>query len=139
MDDTERDVPEHVDIEQDPTIAWAPGITEDTREDSSGKLTGAFAWALTIEGGPRSGLTYILGPGNTTAGRGAEAAIFLPDVTVSREHVRFSIDKNGMSMSDLGSTNGTYVNGNRLAAGMLKEGDKLMIGKYHLRVSRGHG
>jgi pSer/pThr/pTyr-binding forkhead associated (FHA) protein len=42
-------------------------------------------------------------------------------------------------MSDLASTNGTYVNRQRLAAGMLKEGDELMIGKYHLRVSRGHG
>ncbi|MEN8040578.1 MAG: FHA domain-containing protein [Actinomycetota bacterium] len=139
MDDRNRDVPEHVDIEQDPTIAWAPGATRDTREDSSGKLAGAFAWALTIEGGPRTGLTYVLGPGNITAGRGAETAIFLPDVTVSREHVRFSVDKNGLSMSDLGSTNGTYVNGQRLSAGTLSEGDELMIGKFHLRVSRGHG
>jgi len=139
MKDTRDDVPDHVDIEQDPTIPWEPGGDQDTREDSSGKLTGSFAWALTIEGGRQTGLTYVLGPGNTVAGRGAVAAIFLPDVTVSREHVRFGVDSSGLSMSDLGSTNGTYVNGQRLAAGMLKEGDELMIGKYHLRVSRGHG
>lgn len=139
MDDFEGDVPEHVDIEQDPTILWEPEGADGTREDSSGKLTGAFAWALTIEDGPQSGLTYVLGPGNTVAGRGADAAIFLPDVTVSREHVRLAVDNSGLSMSDLGSTNGTYVNGQRLAAGMLKEGDLLMIGKYHLRVSRGNG
>ena len=139
MDDTERDVPENVDIEHDPTISWEPGGQQDAREDSSGRLTGAYGWALTIEGGPQTGLTYVLGPGNTVAGRGAEAAIFLPDVTVSREHVRFSVDTAGLSMSDLGSTNGTYVNSERHAAGMLKEGDELMIGKYHLRVSRGHG
>jgi pSer/pThr/pTyr-binding forkhead associated (FHA) protein len=139
MDDFEGDVPEHVDIEQDPTISWEPEGADGTREDSSGKLTGAFAWALTIEDGPQSGLTYVLGPGNTVAGRGADAAIFLPDVTVSREHVRLAVDNSGLSMSDLGSTNGTYVNGQRLAAGMLKEGDRLMIGKYHLRVSRGNG
>jgi pSer/pThr/pTyr-binding forkhead associated (FHA) protein len=42
-------------------------------------------------------------------------------------------------MSDLASTNGTYVNGERLTAGMLKEGDQLMVGKFHLRISRGHG
>jgi pSer/pThr/pTyr-binding forkhead associated (FHA) protein len=42
-------------------------------------------------------------------------------------------------MSDLGSTNGTYVNDRRLTAGTLEEGDQMMIGKYHLRVSRGHG
>jgi pSer/pThr/pTyr-binding forkhead associated (FHA) protein len=139
MDDIEGGVPEHVDIEQDPTISWEPGSADDTREDSSGKLTGAFAWALTIEGGPQTGLTYVLGPGNTVAGRGADAAIFLPDVTVSREHVRLAVDNAGLSMTDLGSTNGTYVNGQRLAAGMLREGDQLMIGKYHLRVSRGNG
>lgn len=139
MDDTEKGPPENIDIEQDPTISWEPGDTEDTREDSSGKLAGAFAWALTIEGGPQTGLTYVLGPGNTVAGRGAEAAIFLPDVTVSREHVRFSVDTAGLSMSDLASTNGTYVNNQRLAAGTLKEGDELLIGKYHLKVSRGHG
>lgn len=139
MDDTDRDVPENVDIEQEPTISWEPGAPEHSKVDSSGRLAGDFAWALTIEGGPQTGLTYVLGPGNTVAGRGAESAIFLSDVTVSREHVRFSVDNAGLSMADLGSTNGTYVNGQRHAAGMLKEGDELMIGKYHLKVSRGHG
>lgn len=139
MQDARDNVPDDIDIEQDPTVSWEPGGAPDVREDSSGRLTGAFAWALTIEGGRQTGLTYVLGPGNTVAGRGPDAAIFLPDVTVSREHVRFSVDNTGLSMSDLGSTNGTYVNGQRLAAGMLKEGDELMIGKYHLRVSRGHG
>jgi pSer/pThr/pTyr-binding forkhead associated (FHA) protein len=139
MADTDEEQPQPIDIEQDPTISWEPGAGDDAREDSSGKLTGAFAWALTIEGGPQTGLTYVLGPGNTVAGRGPDSAIFLPDVTVSREHVRFAVDASGLSMSDLGSTNGTYVNGQRLSAGMLKEGDQMMIGKYHLRISRGHG
>ncbi|RLE12945.1 MAG: FHA domain-containing protein [Actinobacteria bacterium] len=139
MEDIHDDVPDHVDIEQDPTVLWEPDATAETREDSSGKLAGAFAWALTIEGGPQTGLTYVLGSGMTVAGRGSESAIFLPDVTVSREHVRFVVDDAGLAMSDLGSTNGTYVNSQRLAAGMLREGDELMIGKYHLRVSRGHG
>jgi hypothetical protein len=139
MDDTDKQQPQPVDIDQDPTISWEPGAGDDAAEDSSGRLTGAFAWALTIEGGPQTGLTYVLGPGNTVAGRGPNSAIFLPDVTVSREHVRFAVDASGLSMSDLGSTNGTYVNGQRLSAGILKEGDQMMIGKYHLRISRGHG
>jgi pSer/pThr/pTyr-binding forkhead associated (FHA) protein len=139
MDDTDKQQPQPVDIDQEPTISWEPGAGDDAAEDSSGRLTGAFAWALTIEGGPQTGLTYVLGPGNTVAGRGPNSAIFLPDVTVSREHVRFAVDASGLSMSDLGSTNGTYVNGQRLSAGILKEGDQMMIGKYHLRISRGHG
>lgn len=138
MDDIENDN-QDLDIEQDATLVWVPPPAEDLSEGAPGRLEGAFGWALTIEGGPQTGLTYVLGPGNTIAGRGSESSIFLPDVTVSRDHVRFSVDATGLALSDLGSTNGTYVNGERLDAGMLKEGDELMIGKYHLRVSRGHG
>lgn len=145
MVDDAKDTPDDVDIgididiELEPTVLWTPDASESERQEASSKLTGDFAWALTIEGGPQTGLTYVLGPGNTIAGRNAGAAIFLADVTVSREHVRFAVDSSGLSMTDLGSTNGTYVNEHRLPAGVLSEGDELMIGKFHLRVSRGHG
>ena len=136
-DDTGADEPaDHVEIEHEPTVTWEP---ETPAAEPGAEVAGAFAWALTIEGGPRTGLTYVLGPGNTLAGRSGDAEIFLADVTVSREHARFSVDANGLSMTDLGSTNGTYVNGRRHDAGRLEEGDELMIGKFHLRVSRGHG
>lgn len=128
-----------VSIEHDPTVAWEPSGPEGDPGDSNSRLEGAFAWALTVEHGPQAGLTYVLGPGNTVAGRGGSCAIFLADVTVSREHARFSVDATSLSVTDLGSTNGTYVNGQRHEAGQLSEGDRLMIGKFHLRVSRGHG
>jgi pSer/pThr/pTyr-binding forkhead associated (FHA) protein len=124
-------------IEQDPTLAWEPSPA--AGESSGSKVTGAFGWALTVETGPQAGLTYVLGPGNTVAGRGGECGIFLADVTVSREHARFSVDASGLCVTDLASTNGTYVNGTRHDAGKLAEGDELMIGKFHLKVSRGHG
>lgn len=134
-DDARKDA---VEIEQEPTVSWEPGLP-DPDAPAGGKVEGAFSWALTIEGGPQTGLTYVLGPGNTVAGRSGEAEIFLADVTVSREHARFSVDSRGLSVADLGSTNGTYVNGRRHEAGMLNEGDELMIGRFHLRVSKGHG
>lgn len=133
----DRPLDDAVEIEHEPTVSWDP--TQETGPDAPPTIAGAFAWALTIEGGPQTGLTYVLGPGNTVAGRAGDCQIFLPDVTVSREHARFSVDASGLSLTDLGSTNGTYVNGTRLEAGQLAEGDELMIGKYHLRVSRGHG
>lgn len=133
MDD--KPLGDHVEIEQEPTVAFEPpGLAP---EGEGATVAGAFAWALTIEGGPQTGLTYVLGPGNTLAGRSGVCEIFLADVTVSREHARFSVDANSLSMADLGSTNGTYVNGVRHDAGKLDEGDELMIGKFHLRVSRG--
>ena len=130
---------DRISIEQDPTMAWEPVSPEGGAEGSGSRLEGAFAWALTVENGPQTGLTYVLGPGNTVAGRGGSCAIFLADVTVSREHARFSVDATGLSVTDLGSTNGIYVNGQRHDVGKLAEGDGLMIGKFHLRVSRGHG
>lgn len=139
MQGDDTNIPDDVELEQEPTLSWEPTSAEATLETAPSRLEGAFAWALTIEGGRQTGLTYVLGPGNTIAGRGAESAIFLPDITVSREHARFSVDATGLSMSDLGSTNGTYVNGKRHAAGMLAEDDLLMIGKFHLRVTKGHG
>jgi pSer/pThr/pTyr-binding forkhead associated (FHA) protein len=139
MEADDTNIPDDVELEQEPTLSWEPTPVEATPETTSSRLEGAFAWALTIEGGRQTGLTYVLGPGNTVAGRGADSAIFLPDITVSREHARFSVDAAGLSMSDLGSTNGTYVNGIRHDAGMLAEGDLMMIGKFHLRVSKGHG
>jgi pSer/pThr/pTyr-binding forkhead associated (FHA) protein len=127
-----------IELEQEPTVSWDP--SDDTSEgDPTGAVTGAFAWALTIEKGPQRGLTYVLGPGNTVAGRSGDCDIFLADVTVSREHARFAVDAGGLSMTDLGSTNGTYVNGRRHEAGKLHEGDTLLIGKFQLRVSKGHG
>lgn len=134
----DRPIDDSVEIEHEPTVAFDP-TREPADAEAHGTIAGAFGWALTIEGGPQTGLTYVLGPGNTVAGRAGNCEIFLPDVTVSREHVRFSVDAGGLSMSDLGSTNGTYVNGQRRDAGQLGEGDELIVGKYHLRVSRGHG
>ena len=139
MIDGETPDPGDGSIEHDLTMAWEPGAPGADPEGSKSRLEGAFAWALTVENGPQSGLTYVLGPGNTVAGRGGDCAIFLADVTVSREHARFSVDANSLSVTDLGSTNGTYVNGRRHEAGQLAEDDQLMIGKFHLRVSRGHG
>ena len=139
MSDKDRQIPQDVEVDPDPTVSWEPAEDSPGPESSPGRLEGAFAWALTIESGPQTGLTYVLGPGNTVAGRGPDCAIFLPDVTVSREHARFSVDASGLSMTDLASTNGTYVNGARYEAGMLAEGDLLMIGKFHLLVSKGHG
>lgn len=137
-DDDARTPGDGVEIEQEPTVTWVPEeVVEEG--DLQRHVEGSFAWALTIERGPQAGLTYVLGPGNTIAGRSGDCGIFLADVTVSREHARFQVDASGLSMTDLGSTNGTYVNGRRHEAGLLHEGDELLIGKFHLRVSKGDG
>lgn len=127
-----------VEIEEDPTLRWEPGSDPVPSDTGATRLEGAFAWALTIEGGPQTGLTYVLGKGDSIAGRGATSSVYLPDVTVSREHARLRVADDKLKITDLASTNGTYINGVRHATGTLSIDDLVMIGKFRLRVSKGH-
>lgn len=124
-------------IEQDPTVLYSPG--EDTAGlESDQRVAGAFRYALVVVGGPTAGLAYVLGDGVTMAGRNDTSDIFLGDVTVSREHARFVVDDQGLVVTDVGSTNGTYVNLERVGEAQLKPGDEVIIGKFHLRVTAGN-
>ncbi len=123
-------------LEHDQTVFYAPG--EDTAGVESGqRVAGAFRYALVVESGPTAGLAYVLGEGQTVAGRSDRSDIFLGDVTVSREHARFVVDETGLTVTDAGSTNGTYVNMERVAEATLRPGDEVIIGKFHLRVTAG--
>lgn len=125
-------------VDRDPTIAYEPPIQPDTA-GAGARVAGSFRYALVVERGPRAGLTYVLGEGETLAGRSDDVDIFLGDVTVSRHHARFTVDDGGLRVEDLGSTNGTYVNMRRLDRARLSPGDEVIIGKFHLIVVRGDG
>ena len=83
------DGPEHV--EHEPTVIYDP-TAEPAGVGSGSSVAGAFGWALTVDSGPQAGLTYVLGPGDTLVGRGADCDIFLGDVTVSRHHAKLVVD-----------------------------------------------
>ena len=124
-------------IDDDSTEAFRPVRRPDAGEESV-RVEGSFKYALVVEGGPQTGLTYVLGDGETSAGRGPESDIFLADVTVSRHHAVFNVDTEGLTVTDLGSTNGTYVNGRRHETAALAPGDEVMLGKFHLVVVVGN-
>jgi pSer/pThr/pTyr-binding forkhead associated (FHA) protein len=81
-------------------------------------------------------VTFRLLPGSTkTLGR-AQAADFIVDVAlVSRVHCRFTLDNTGLGVEDLGSTNGTWVNGRRIERAPLLEGDKIKVGRLEFAVT----
>lgn len=127
-------------VETDPTVLFVPlgDRTEHplTREEAA-HVEGLSGYALVVERGPRTGMTYLLPPGNTTVGRHPESDIFLNDVTVSRHHCRFKIADDSLSLEDSGSTNGTYVNEKRIDNAELSPGDEVMVGRFHFVVARG--
>ncbi len=64
----------------------------------------------------------------TVVGRGSEADLRLADTGVSRAHAELRIERGGTRVVDLSSTNGTLVNGRRVAEAELADGDRLDIG-----------
>src|SRR4051812_25109186 len=67
--------------------------------------------------------------GQLTIGRGANADVRLDEDGVSRAHAKLVARPDGaIEIADLGSTNGTWVNGERITSHLLKDGDKIQIG-----------
>jgi FHA domain len=71
----------------------------------------------------------------TVLGRSAEADVLLDDPYASEFHMRLVASDNGLVLHDLGSTNGTYVNGRRITAPTtMRRGDTIQVGKTVMEV-----
>ena len=83
------------------------------------------------------GLTFRMLPGTLkTMGRAPRADFVVDAALVSRVHCRFVLNDSGeLALEDLGSTNGTFVNGKKVARVTLNNGDKLTIGRVQFVVS----
>ena len=91
---------------------------------------GVGAGSLVMPSGQHVGL----GEDVTTIGRLPESTITIDDGNVSREHARISAGSGGYVVADLGSTNGTLVNGVRInGQQLLVDGDIVSFGSTHLR------
>jgi len=82
-------------------------------------------------------LTFRLLPGSLkTMGRAARADFVVDAALVSRVHCRFTLsDDNRLEIEDLGSTNGTFVNGEKVVKLRLNAGDKVAVGRVHFVVN----
>ena len=95
----------------------------------------ATSASLSLDDG--SGRTYDLSPGSHVIGRGQDSSFRLPDTGVSRRHLEIKWDGQTATLSDLGSTNGTTVNGNPVQTWQLGDGDVIRVGHSSL-VFRTH-
>jgi pSer/pThr/pTyr-binding forkhead associated (FHA) protein len=129
-----------VEVESDPTVVYVPiqdRADHPLSREEAGSVEGFTGYALVIERGPQTGMTYVLTPGNTTVGRHPESDIFLNDVTISRQHCRFLLGEGKLVVEDSGSTNGTYVNDARVDEAQLRAGDEVVVGRFHFLVAHG--
>lgn len=67
-------------------------------------------------------------------GRKEENRIVLPDKSVSRQHAQLEIIEGNVTIQDLGSANGVFVNGKQIEKETINEGDTVQIGKYSLEL-----
>jgi predicted component of type VI protein secretion system len=90
----------------------------------------ASSFRMIVRTGPNPGTTYDLTKEVSLLGRDVSNEIILGDAEISRQHARLTRTPGGYVLEDLGSTNGTFVNGERLMAPrVLNPGDLVALGE----------
>ena len=94
-------------------------------------------WTLQSVDPADADLTFRLLPGTLkTMGRAPRADFVVDAALVSRVHCRFTLNEtNELQLEDLGSTNGTFVNGKKVRRTQLSDGDKLTVGRVRFLVN----
>ncbi|MFW5714536.1 MAG: FHA domain-containing protein, partial [Brevefilum sp.] len=87
-------------------------------------------YQLTMRSGPKPGKTYPIEQEELLLGRDMENDIAISDPEVSRRHARFYLENSNIYVEDLGSTNGTFLNGERISSPQqLRPGDVITLGE----------
>jgi pSer/pThr/pTyr-binding forkhead associated (FHA) protein len=93
-------------------------------------------WILATDDPAVEPLIFRLPPGAVrTIGRSPGAQFIVEAALVSRLHCQLTATAASLQVKDLGSTNGTFVNGKRVKTAELTEGDMLSVGRLELIVS----
>jgi len=97
----------------------APGTPDDVRQNDA---------YLVVMAGSNVGEMYKVEKDQLVIGRGDKADLRLVDDGISRDHAKIVKEGDRMVLEDMGSTNGTYCNGERVSRHPLAEGDKILLG-----------
>ena len=88
---------------------------------------------LSILKGPQTGSTFVLDAPEITIGRDPSSSVFLNDMTVSRRHAVLRISTTGTAtIEDLGSLNGTWVDGAIVKTAPIVDGSTIQVGTFRM-------
>ena len=115
--------------DQQPNYGQQPGYGQ--QQGGWGGYPQQMTATISLDDG--SGRSYQLTEGTHVIGRGQDSAFRLPDTGVSRRHLEINWDGHQATLTDLGSTNGTTVNGNPIQqTWQLNDGDVIRVGHSSL-------
>lgn len=87
---------------------------------------------LLVISGPLQGSEFVIGKEDFTIGSGKQNDLAIDDSTVSKRHCEITVEEGGYRITDLNSTNGTFVQGVRVSSAFLNPGSEFQIGKTHI-------
>ncbi|MCK5566928.1 MAG: FHA domain-containing protein [Actinomycetia bacterium] len=108
----------------DITEEISENIIRQLKQIPSGKI------GLLVIKGPNIGDKFFIEKDEFLIGRSPESDVLLDDITVSRKHAILRKDADNYRLTDAGSLNGSYLNGNIVEEAVLSNGDRIQIGKY---------
>src|SRR6202041_3845714 len=115
---------------QDPSVkAPAPTISRGTRSYVLRFISGKY----------QGGEFPIVPEKQIVVGRSSDLDMVLVEDMVSRKHARIAMQSDQVWIEDFGSTNGTFVNGEKIKRARLKEGDRVLIGTSILKLIASDG
>jgi hypothetical protein len=110
-----------------PSSPTASVATSHTGEENTSTRTMKGKWYLELVGGEQMGRRVVLNKPLLTIGR-MKADLMLGDVKISRQHATIELTDQGHRFTDLGSTNGSFINGQPVKTQFLKAGDIIRVG-----------
>ena len=93
-------------------------------------------WTVEVVGGPDKGKKVTTQDALLRVGSDSASDLVLTDQTVSRRHVELERTSQGILLKDLGSRNGTFLDGHQVMQVLLQSGDKVLLGKTKLVIKQ---